>query len=373
MELQREPDPQPAPPEPTGAVVEKKKLKVIILLAVAIGLVIASFFTWLFRPRAVMEQRPMPLGSTANATPKSIPKLNEQAELDAERKTRDTRSNPAFNLNTGEIRDTNREPIQAVAAVQKRTPEDDYKDLLQKAALADSSVGGGQVQHSSDANRISSTGSTLPSDTLSNLPGNTQTDKKGLVEIPRNSLPAGTFIYCALVNELNGENAGPVKVQASNDVYFPDTFEVAIPQGSIFLGETQRVSSQFQGRLAVTFDRLQTRRDGKLYEIKLDKIPGLDQQGATALKDKVDSHYRQIFGVSLAIGAIGGLAQIGNGGNYGGYGGIDTETQVRNGISQTMAQNATQILNRFLNRMPTVIVRSGTPVVVFIPFGIELE
>jgi type IV secretory pathway VirB10-like protein len=371
MDLQREPDPKPVPPEATGAVVERKKIKVIVLAAVAVGLIIASFLTWLLRPRTVVEQRPMPAFPKAAVPKKTSPGLNESAEQAYEQHRRDDlRNNPAFNVGDN-LSDGGRSTHQSTAeyrpAAQKRTPEDDYKDLLQKAALADSAVDGAKAS-------AQITRPAPDQQPIANQPQQRQESKPaehGLQPVSRTAIPAGTFIQCALVNELNGEMTGPVKVQVSNDVYNPDTFELLVPQGAVFLGEAQRVSSQFQGRLAVTFDRLQVTRNGRLYEIKLDKIPGLDQQGATALKDKVDNHYLQIFGVSLAIGAIGGLSQIGNG-SYGGYQGYDTETQIRNGITQAMAQTATQVLNRFLNRLPTVIIRPGTPVIVFTPFGIQL-
>lgn len=372
MDLQREPDPKPAPPEATGAVVEKKKIKVVAAAALAVGLVSASFIGWLFRPHSVVDQRPMQQLPGATV-PQKQTRLNESAELAYEQHKRDDfRNNPAFNVgdNSAEgVRTTAQPTANLQSVAQKRTPEDDYKDLLQKAALADSTVEGAKA---------STQGTRLPPDLPQQTPGAQQQRpesrpaEKGLQPVSTKAIPAGTFISCALVNELNGEMSGPVKVQVSNDVYFPDTLDLAIPQGSVFLGEASRVSSQFQGRLAVTFDRLQITRDGRLYEIKLDKIPGLDRQGATALKDKVDNHYLQIFGVSLVIGAVGGLAQIGNG-SYGGYQGYDTETQIRNGMTQTMAQTATQVLNRFLNRLPTVIIRPGTPVVVYIPFGVELQ
>ncbi len=85
----------------------------------------------------------------------------------------------------------------------------------------------------------------------------------------------------------------------------------------------------------------------------------VDKNVAAGLKDKVNGHYVSIFGASLAIGAIGGLAQIGNG--YSGFG-YDPSVQFRNGISQSTAQSADRVLDRFLNRMPTVTIREGTRV-----------
>ena len=49
--------------------------------------------------------------------------------------------------------------------------------------------------------------------------------------------------------------------------------------------------------------------DGRTYS--LDRFKGLDQVGDTGLKDSVNRHYLQVFGASLAIGALSGLAQYG--------------------------------------------------------------
>src|SRR5437763_15199896 len=88
-------------------------------------------------------------------------------------------------------------------------------------------------------------------------------------------------------------------------------------------------------------------------------MPALRQAGGVGLHDKVNNHYASVVGASLAIGAIGGLAQIGNG--YSGFG-YDPSVQFRNGISQSMAQSADRVLDRFLNRMPTITIREGTRV-----------
>jgi len=146
-----------------------------------------------------------------------------------------------------------------------------------------------------------------------------------------------------------------------NTILRPDLAAIAdmIPQGARVMGESSPVSNFGQQRLAVAFHRiLIPGLHG--YGISLDqKVPGLSQAGASGLHDKVNGHYVSIFGASLAIGAIGGLAQIGNG--YSGFG-YDPSVQFRNGISQNMAQSADRVLDRFLNRMPTITIREGTRV-----------
>jgi type IV secretion system protein TrbI len=94
------------------------------------------------------------------------------------------------------------------------------------------------------------------------------------------------------------------------------------------------------------------------YGIPLDKIePGLGQAGESGLHDKVNSHYASIFGAALAVGAIGGLAQIGNNAES-----LTSLSSFRNGVSASTAQSADRILDRFLNRLPTLTVRPGTRV-----------
>jgi hypothetical protein len=66
-----------------------------------------------------------------------------------------------------------------------------------------------------------------------------------------------------------------------------------------------------QRRMAVVFHRL-IMPDG--YSVDLDQFHGLDQIGEEGLKDKVNNHYFEIFGASIALGVIAGAAEITQGG-----------------------------------------------------------
>ena len=120
----------------------------------------------------------------------------------------------------------------------------------------------------------------------------------------------GTVLEALLINRLDGSFSGPVSCLLSNNVYSHDRQHVLIPAGSKILGEAKKVDTFGQVRLAVTFHRL-IMPDG--FSVNLDQFKGLDQAGATALKDKVNNHYAKIFGASLALGVLGGVAQIGTG------------------------------------------------------------
>jgi type IV secretory pathway VirB10-like protein len=177
---------------------------------------------------------------------------------------------------------------------------------------------------------------------------------------PKTVLPEGTIIETVLKNRLEGANDGPVEVMVTTDVYLRGTHKLIFPKGTSIFGETKKVQEQDQERLAVFFHTVLVELpDGELYEVPLD-APALDQTGATALEGKVNHHYLQIFGMSLAVGAVGGLVNIGN--TYGGYQGYDTASTIRSGVGSEMGMSARQIMAHYLNRLPTVVIPEGTRV-----------
>ena len=120
----------------------------------------------------------------------------------------------------------------------------------------------------------------------------------------------GTTLDTVLMNRLDGDAAGPVKVLVSNPVYSHDRQHVLIPEGTIVLGEAKKIGAAGIGqqrRMAVVFHRM-IMPDG--YSVDLDQFHGLDQIGEEGLKDKVNNHYLEIFGTSIALGVIAGAGEI---------------------------------------------------------------
>lgn len=163
----------------------------------------------------------------------------------------------------------------------------------------------------------------------------------------------GTELETALVNRLDGDFSGPVKVMVTNPVYSHDRQHVLIPEGTFALGETSKVQGFGQRRLAVVFHRM-IMPDG--YTVDLDQFHGLNQIGETGLKDQVNHHYFQIFGASIALGIIAGAAESSN--SSAGLSQTGSEAY-RSGIAGSVSQSSTQVLDRFLNMPPTVTIREG--------------
>ena len=170
-------------------------------------------------------------------------------------------------------------------------------------------------------------------------------------------LPEDTIVDAVLVNKLNNSFAGPVIVQVATDVYTHDNQHVLIPAGTRVIGEEKRVDGLGDQRLALSFHRMLM---PDLYPVPLDHFQGLNQIGETGLRDKVNHHYLQVFGTSIALGAIAGLSQIGN--TYGSVDGISAMSQYRTGFTESMSASAMRILDRYTNILPTFTVREGTRV-----------
>lgn len=171
----------------------------------------------------------------------------------------------------------------------------------------------------------------------------------------------GTFLETVLVTRLDGDFSGPVICMLTTDIYSQDRQHLLIPSGSKLLGETKHVDGFGQRRLAISFHRL-IMPDG--YSLDLDRFQGLNQIGETGLKDKINNHYLQIFGASTAIGTIAGLAEAGTSTNAAG---VQSSADVyRQGVASSLSQSSLHVLDRFLNILPTITIREGHRVKVYL-------
>lgn len=213
-------------------------------------------------------------------------------------------------------------------------------------------------------------GSLIPARAVNNAPGNSvapAATTKPEINIDAATGPPyviyeGTTLDTVLMNRLDGDAPGPVKVLVSNPVYSHDRQHVLIPSGTVVLGEARKIGASGFGqqrRLAVVFHRM-IMPDG--YSVDLDQFHGLDQIGEEGLKDKVNNHYLQIFGTSIALGVISGAGEIEEGG-----GTISTSGSqaFASGSSASVSQSASTILDRFMNIPPTITIREGHRVKVY--------
>jgi type IV secretion system protein VirB10 len=179
------------------------------------------------------------------------------------------------------------------------------------------------------------------------------------------TLLEGTVIEAVLTNRLDGSYVGPVNAMVTAPVYSRDVQHLLIPRGSRLLGQATPVTQFGQQRLAVAFHRL-VFADGHF--VSLERYQALDQVGETGLRDKVDNHYLQTFGAALAVGALAGFAQ------HDTRVGLDESAgdAYRQGMSSSVTQSSMRILDRFLNRLPTITIREGHRIKVYLSADFSL-
>jgi len=181
-------------------------------------------------------------------------------------------------------------------------------------------------------------------------------------------LPRGSIVECILQTRLDGSFAGPLKAQVSEDVYAHDGLRIILPAGAEALGDARAVQSTDQERLSVDFDELGYWKNNRYVEIKLDNAVGLDQQGATALKDKVNHHLVPMLAAATVSGLLGGLALSGTGSALT-AGGWD---MYRQGVAQQIGLTGNIMLERFMNMRPTITIREGTRIKLYVPEDVNL-
>ena len=159
----------------------------------------------------------------------------------------------------------------------------------------------------------------------------------------------GSFLEAVLATQLTGDYPGPVLALVSLPFYSADRQRILVPRGTRIVGSAQAVTNQDQARLSIGFHRL-IFPDGSWVSLQ---FRGLNQLGEGALKDQINRHYLSMFVAVGAVGVLSGLTAAGGNPYEGG-------TQaMRSGAGQGLGQAATRILDRFLNRMPTITIRAG--------------
>jgi type IV secretory pathway VirB10-like protein len=168
----------------------------------------------------------------------------------------------------------------------------------------------------------------------------------------------GSVFEGVVTNHIDGGLAGPLILMLTTDYYSHDHQQLLLPQGTRLIGSVQAVNSSQARKMVVSFHRAIC-PDG--FSVDLDKFAGLDPLGTTGLATKVDNRYLQTFAVAAVIGGLGGLAQIGNDSSV-----LTPSAEIRNGISSESSQEAEQILNHFLNRLPIITLKEGSRARVYI-------
>ncbi len=170
---------------------------------------------------------------------------------------------------------------------------------------------------------------------------------------------AGTLIAGALLTGIQSDLPGQITGQVTENVYDSPTGRyLLIPQGAKLIGIYDSQVTFGQSRVLLVWTRL-IMPNGR--SIVLERQPGTDPQGYSGLEDGVDNHWGQLFKAALLSTLLSIGSEAGTTGQQN-----DLIQAIRQGASNSFSQTGQQIVGRQLNIQPTLTIRPGFPVRVFV-------
>jgi type IV secretion system protein TrbI len=180
---------------------------------------------------------------------------------------------------------------------------------------------------------------------------------------------AGTLISAVLLTGINSDLPGMITAQVAETVY--DTVSgkhVLIPQGSTLIGEYDSRITYGQERALFVWTRLRFPNGSS---VSLESMPGADLSGFAGAKDQVDNHWWRLARGVVLGSLLGAAAQQ----SYGG--GLSAASPslgqlAAAGAAQNINSAGQQIVQKDLQVQPTLAIRPGQRVAVFVTKDIEL-
>ncbi len=176
-------------------------------------------------------------------------------------------------------------------------------------------------------------------------------------------LKAGSVIPCALVYGINSDLPGGITCQVRQSVYDTVTGNhLLLPQGTRAVGEYDSAVVFGQQRVLVVWHRL-ILPNGQ--SISLEGMDGVDLSGYTGYTDRVDNHWRRLVGavVLSSLFAAAPTAVVDRG-----VGSLNrtVEEEIARNIGSNVQRAGDQIVSKNLNIQPTIVVRPGYAVNIFV-------
>jgi type IV secretion system protein VirB10 len=178
----------------------------------------------------------------------------------------------------------------------------------------------------------------------------------------------GSIIPGVLITGINTDLPGDVQARVTENIYDSLTGKkLLIPQGSILIASYNSSISFAQERVQIAWNTL-IRPDG--YQVSLGNMNGVDAQGYSGTKGKVDEH---LFQYVKAMGIISAFTLV-NGEFAATMKATQNET-AQNLIAanqNVVNQLGAKIIDRTMNIQPTLTVKSGTRINIMLNKNIRL-
>ena len=181
---------------------------------------------------------------------------------------------------------------------------------------------------------------------------------------------AGTIIPAVLLSRINSNLPGFIKAETVNNVYSYNGQCLEIPKGTFLIGMYSSQIAANQSRLLVAFKTLEL-PDGR--QLNLLGMPGMTGRGTAGFHDLVNTHFWTMFGTSLLLSfinvssqAYGAASGAMNPSAYGGMSPVNASGVGEETLSNTAGTLGQNMLSRYANIPPTLIIRQGFRFNVFV-------
>jgi type IV secretion system protein VirB10 len=180
---------------------------------------------------------------------------------------------------------------------------------------------------------------------------------------------AGTLIPAVLLTGINSDLPGMITAQVAETIF--DTVSgkhVLIPQGATLIGEYDSRVTYGQQRALFVWTRVRFPNGSS---ISLEGMPGTDLSGFAGVRDKVDNHWWKLAQGVVLGSLLSAAAQESYGGGLNAA--VPSLAQLAAaGAAQNINSAGQQIVQKDLQVQPTLVVRPGQRVAVFVTKDIEL-
>ena len=168
----------------------------------------------------------------------------------------------------------------------------------------------------------------------------------------------GTILSAVLDQDLMSDYTGPVRMRLTQDVYDVDDSYIMMPKGCIITGTSlhiTNVNEPIQARMGIAVKWLVLPNGSR---ISFETV-ALDQEGIAAIKDKVSRHLiAQFLGV-MAYAVLS--SETGRSGS-----GESADSTFSGDMGESTRKQFAPLAAKYLSLVPTVTLRSGTPLKIFL-------
>lgn len=257
----------------------------------------------------------------------------------------------------------------------RRDSGDVKLSYINRSKLNDSSSTNSNNNTNTNTNNISSIGYRSTNERINETENIKLNQNKVRKQSSKYEIKQGSIIPSILISEINTDLPGTILGQVKTNIYDSVSGKyLLVPKGSKIYGVYSSVIANGQNRVVIVWNKL-ILPNGDY--VDLSNMQGVDLLGNTGIKDKVDNHTLELLGNAVLSSVLnfGNTVAKGISFNFGGklldLTGKTRENEKGNETSP-FEKSTGKILERAVDRPPTITIRKGTSFNIMVNSDIEL-